>query len=68
MHPVVSGPSEALLLCPAATCRRSAVEGFQRMVPASAAFLLVNGQLYGTSEFNLYGFADLLRTEVGRAA
>jgi hypothetical protein len=45
--------------------RRSAVDAFQRQVPPSAPFLLVNGLIYDSREFNLYDFVDLVRKEVG---
>ncbi|GAB4815180.1 hypothetical protein N2152v2_002226 [Parachlorella kessleri] len=43
---------------------RSAVTEFQRLVPPSAPFLLVNGLAYDTRDVNLYDFMDVIRGEV----
>lgn len=41
-----------------------AVEGLQRFIPPGSQFLLLNGLVYGTRDFNLYSFLDALRREV----
>ena len=41
-----------------------AVEGLQRFIPAGSQFLMLNGLVYNTREFNLYSFLDALRREV----
>jgi hypothetical protein len=43
------------------------VEALQRFVPAGAQFLLLNGLIYETHEFNLYAFLDTLRREVSES-